>query len=185
MYIRYEPENGKILSISNVKDDTLIGRYGTIDIFTAKDFIDGVKNENDYVVVPDLHDPNKVKLINTQSEQIDYDISKNIYQLPKTTVKSSSNFIIYQTPTGWRIEISDFLKSVISTSDFYTKKVYNFYITDQNDPNVLLDKFTIKLTDLLFGAVEIQNIDTSVCKRSDISVYAYREFDTYEHVVQL
>lgn len=185
MWLRYEPDNGKILSVTNEKDLNLTGRYAEIDIFTAKEFIEGTKNTDDYVVVPSIHDPEQGKLINVTSEQIDYDISKNIYQIPKVSQKGTANFKIIQTSTQWQIETSDYLKSVISSSDFYLKKVYNFYITDHNDPNVLLDKFTVKMSDLALGNCVIDTVDTSVSARSNVSVYAYRMFDTYEHVVMI
>lgn len=185
MWIRYDPDNGKILSVTNEKDTNLLGRYVEIDIFTAKELIEGTKNVDDYVVVPDMHDLEKGKLINTKSEQIDYDISKNIYEIPKVKSKGQANFTIIQTSNEWMIEISDYLKSVISSSDFYLQKVYNFYITDQNDPNVLIDKFTIKLSELAFGSCKVNGLKSTVAEQKNISIYAYRMFDTYEHVVMI
>lgn len=184
MWIRYEPDNGKILSITNELNYNLNGKYVEIDIFTATEFIEQTKNPDDYVVMPDLSDPNRAKLINTKEEQIDYDISKNIYQIDKQNSNTPVNFTVVQTDTSWQIRVSDYLKDIIKTNDFYRNKVYNFYITNQNDPNILLDKFQIKLEDLLNGQIEITDIDTSVCRRDDVSVYTYKEFDTYAHIIK-
>lgn len=182
MWLRYDAESGTIHSIGGGRDDTLEGSWAPIDLFTATEFIDGVKQIIDYIAVPVPGDTDTVKIVNTKEEQIDYDIAKSIYQIEKGYFPEGENCIITQSKNRWTVTLSDYLKSMLKNNDYYEKKVYNFYITEENDPNVLLDKFQITIGDLIQGDCTIKDIDTSVCARQDVSVYAYRLFDTYRHI---
>lgn len=185
MWVRYDPESGLIYSITNELDKKLPGAYSPIDIFTAEEFVNGVKMMTDFIAVPDPLNPDNCKLINTKEEQMDYDISKSIYQITKTNTNIDANFTICQQSDRWLVYITQRLKDLIKDNDYYTKKVYNFYITNENNPNILLDKFAINMEDLIKGPIEVKDIDTSVCERKDVSIYAYRLFDTYQHWVTI
>lgn len=185
MWIRYDSESGTIHSIGGGRDDTLEGSWATIDLFTATEFIDGVKQIIDYIAVPVPGDEGTVKIVNTKEEQIDYDIAKSIYQIEKGYYPEGENCVVTQEPHSWSVSLSENLRSMLKNNDYYEKKVYNFYITEENDPNVLLDKFQIKIGDLIQGDCVIKDIDTNVCQRQDVSVFAFRLFDTYKHVVKI
>ena len=79
MWIRYDAESGTIHSIGGGRDDTLEGSWATIDLFTATEFIDGVKQITDYIAVPVPGDEGTVKIVNTKEEQIDYDFQWQFY----------------------------------------------------------------------------------------------------------
>jgi hypothetical protein len=185
MWIRYDAESGTIHSIGGGRDDTLEGSWATIDLFTATEFIDGVKQIMDYIAVPVPGDEGTVKIVNTKEEQIDYDIAKSIYQIEKGYYPEGESCIVTQEPDKWTVSLSEKLRSMLKNNDYYEKKVYNFYITEENDPNVLLDKFQITIGDLIQGDCVIKDIDTNVCQRQDVSVFAFRLFDTYKHVVKI
>jgi hypothetical protein len=185
MWIRYDAESGTIHSIGGGRDDTLEGSWATIDLFTATEFIDGVKQITDYIAVPVPGDEGTVKIVNTKEEQIDYDIAKSIYQIEKGYYPEGENCVVTQDLDSWTVSLSEKLRSMLKNNDYYEKKVYNFYITEENDPNVLLDKFQIKIGDLIQGDCVIKDIDTDVCQRQDVSVFAFRLFDTYKHVIKI
>ena len=185
MWIRYDLESGIIYSIGGGRDDSLEGAWAPIDMFTATEFIEGVKLLTDYLCVPTPGNPDLIKLVNTKEEQIDYDIAKSIYQIEKGYYPEGENCLITQYNDHWSVSLSDHLKSMLKNNDYYEKKVYNFYITEENDPNVLLDKFQIKIGDLIQGDCVIKDIDTDVSQRQDVSVFAFRLFDTYKHVVKI
>lgn len=182
IWIVYDSDTGKILSITNELENGMTEGYCETDVFTADEFAEGIKRVEDYIIVPDINDKTKGRLLNIQQESVDFDIGKNIFQVQKTNKPSKANFVIYQHKTHWTVHISEYLKNVVKDSDFYTNKVYNVYITDENDPNILLGNFKVKLLDLIIKDVEIFSIDKDVCERSDVNVYLYKEFDTYEHV---
>jgi len=185
MWIRYDPESGQIYSLTNELNKSLPGVYSPIDIFTVEEFVQGTKVMGDFIAVPDPLNPELCKLINTKEEQMDYDISKSIYQITKTHSNIEANFTICQQSDRWLVYITQKLIDIIKDNDYYAKKVYNFYITNENDPNILLDKFVVNMEDLIKGPIEIKDIDKSVCLRKDVSIYAYRLFDTYQHWVMI
>jgi len=116
---------------------------------------------------------------------MDYDISKSIYQIKKTFDDNDANFTIEQHSDKWLLRMKENLVTVLKDNDFYKEKVYNFYITNEDDPNILLDSFQIKMKDLIQGEVVVTDSDKSVCARKDVSIYAYRLFDSYQHLCKI
>tara|TARA_R100000027_G_scaffold61651_1_gene53191 strand:+ start:692 stop:1258 length:567 start_codon:yes stop_codon:yes gene_type:complete len=184
LWVRYDAESGKIHAIGSEHNTELLGSYARIDFFTAKDFIEGTKRTADYIAVPNPGDPDSITLESTLEEKMDYDISKSIYQIEKGYFAEGENCVIQQYDTHWKISLSEDIRNMLKNNDYFKKKVYNLYFTQENDPNVLLASHQIKVSDLIDGDILIDSIDTSVCKRKDVSVFAYRLFDTYKHVVQ-
>lgn len=185
MWIRYEPENGRIHSVGPLKDDSLPGTHSPIDYFTALEFIKEEKNINEWIAVPDPLNPDLAKLINTVEEQMDYDISKSIYQIKKTFDDNDANFTIEQHSDKWLLRMKKNLVTVLKDNDFYKEKVYNFYITNEDDPNILLDSFAVKMEDVFKGDVTVDNSNKDVLQKSNVSIYAYKLFDSYQHLVKI
>jgi hypothetical protein len=116
---------------------------------------------------------------------MDYDISKSIYQIKKTTQDIGADFTVEQHNDKWLVKMKQNLVNVIKGNDFYKEKVYNFYITNEDDPNILLDSFAINMKDLIEGELAVTDIDTTVSSRKDVSIFAYRLFDTYQHLTRV
>ena len=184
LWVRYDNESGKIHASGSEHNTDLIGSYARIDLFTAKDFIEGTKRTSDYIAVPNPGDPDSITLESILEERMDTDITKSIYQIEKGLFPEDENCVIEQHDTHWKISLSDNIRSMLKNNDYFKKKVYNLYFTQENDPNVLLASHQIKVADLIQQDIVIDSIDTSVCKRKDVSVFAYRLFDTYKHVVK-
>lgn len=185
MWLRYDPDKGTILSIGPMKDESEKGDWSPIDYFTAIEFIELKKRMTDWIAVPDPLNPEVAKLINTVEEQMDYDISKSIYQIKKTTDDIDANFTVEQHKDRWLLRMKENLVNVLKDNDFYKEKVYNFYITNEDDPNILLDSFQVKMKDLIQGEVVVTDSDKSVCAKKDVSIYAYRLFDSYQHLCKI
>lgn len=185
MWIRYDPDKGTIFSIGPLRDDNELGVHSPIDYFTAIEFIEEKKHIRDWIAVPDPLNPDLAKLINTKEEQMDIDISKSIYQIKKTTQDTDADFTVEQHNDKWIIKMKENLVNVLKGNDFYKEKVYNFYITNEDDPNILLDSFAINMKDLIEGELEVTDIDRTVSSRKDVSIFAYRLFDTYQHLIRV
>ncbi len=185
MWVRYDPDKGTIFSVGPLRDDNEPGVHSPIDYFTAIEFITGKKLTHDWIAVPDPLNPDLAKLINTKEEQMDYDISKSIYQIKKTKEDNGAEFTVEQYPDKWVIKMKENLVNIIKNNDFYKEKVYNFYITNEDDPNILLDSFEVKMKDLFEGEFIVTNVDKTVSCKKDVSIFAYRLFDTYQHLCRI
>ena len=106
MWIRYDADKGTIFSIGPLRDDNELGVHSPIDYFTALEFIEGKKQIIDWIAVPDPLNPDLAKLINTKEEQMDYDISKSIYQIKKTTQDIGADFTVEQHNAKWRVKMN-------------------------------------------------------------------------------
>jgi len=185
MWLRYDPDKGTILSIGPMKDESEKGDWSTIDYFTAIEFIELKKRMTDWIAVPDPLNPEVAKLINTAEEQMDFDISKSIYQIKKTFDDNDANFTIEQHSDKWLLRMKENLVTVLKDNDFYKEKVYNFYITNEDDPNILLDSFVVKMSDIFKGDVIVDNSNKDVLQKSNVSIYAYKLFDSYQHLLKI
>ena len=178
-------QDGTILKVGNVLDESSL--YIEIEKYLVQDFADCKKEFKDYIVVPsDSADAKYVmKFRHTSLE--DFDVDRSILQLSKTLISERLNFIILQEPRNgvWKAKLTDDLKSLLTSTSYYKDKSHTLFVTDEDDPNVLLDTLVVKFSELLYkDECIIKNTNKEVAQRTDVSVYCGKVFENYSHIVE-
>lgn len=184
MYYLNFRENGTIWKAGNVLDES--SPYMEIDKSLLYDFAECRKSFEDYIVVPSETD-SMFELKFKHSSLEDFDVDKSIHQLVKGKVDHNLVFYITQNITEgtWTASASDGLKKILKSTLYYKDKIHRLFVTDENDPNVLLDTLEVNFSDIMNGDSKVINhTKKEVAQRQDVSVYCGKAFENYNHIVE-
>jgi hypothetical protein len=178
-------EDGTILKVGNVLDEST--PYIEVEQQVVQDFADCKKEFKDYIIVPSDAVDAKFEMRFRHTSLEDFDVDRSILQLSKTLINERLNFIIIQDVTNgiWKSKLSNDLKSLLSSTSYYKDKSHTLFVTDEDDPNVLLDTLVVEFSDLLYkDECIIKNTNKEVAQRPDVSVYCGKVFENYSHIVE-
>jgi|TARA_A200000113_G_C8811489_1_gene337374 hypothetical protein len=177
LYINFDQKTGTIKSFTNVEPDS---SFIEVDSDTYKDFIDGKKLMQDYIVIPSTKD--KVfELVGKNKDLMEFDVDQSIHKLVDKKPNSKNYVEIVQDikQKVWEVTISNTLKTFLSSSNFYKDKMQYVYITEKNNPNILIDTLSIPISELLqTGTYKIKN---NIASNKNTSLYCIKVFDAYYH----
>lgn len=184
-YLNFREDTGAIWKVTNQLD--ISSPYMEIDKETMLDFADERKQLSDYIAIPSDSGKSKFELKFKHKTLESFDVDKSIHQLPKNLKNENLIFYIIQdTITGsWRAKLSPKLKDLLNSTAYYKDKNHIIFVTQQDDPNILLDTLVIKFSEILSkNEYVIKNTNKKVAQRTDVSVYCGKVFENYSHIVE-
>ena len=183
-YISFDTATGEIKKVTNRLDD----EYPVIEIDkeTHADFIIGRKSAFDYLVLPSGEDDKTYKLTEKHKDLLDFDVDKSVHNIKKVdTIDLDNGIIIKQNlkKGTWVLSVTPKLKAFLVTTTYYKDKTHYFYVTHQDDPNILLDSLEMPMWKILYNdEAEIENVDLKVAQTPNVSVYCGKVFNNYVHI---
>lgn len=184
-YLYFDAESGNIIKCTNELSPEDSNEYIEIDEETYINFVSGAINILSYYVLP-----GKTKGtfdLTETTDKLDFDIARSIHEFPKTKsklVKENVFYIIQNLKKKeWqaRAKLTD---QYIKFLNHYIKinKTQKIYVTEENNPNVLLDILEIPMENFLKSKTfVIKKEDTNIIDRNDISLYCYVKHEDYYH----
>ena len=187
-YIQFNQESGEPLAVGPNKEGSCI----EIDNTIANEIKDGVKQLNQYKVILD----EKTKTYVLSEIRLDSDLtekyitevpaSKIIYQMPVSTKPQEGINLIQNVANGtWSASIQgDTIKAIEELAENNKGLRQLFYVTAEDNPNILHDTLTVDLNKLVEeGEYELKTFDKQSVKLN-ISVYCRNVYNEYNHVRQ-
>lgn len=180
-YVCFDIETGVIQKLINYEDDSL--HKIEVDRDTYVDFIKGKRKPSLHLVLPDS-DGKTYKLVAKGLDVLDFDVDLSIHKISKSLDDESVDvFKISQDikESVWIVSISKDLRDFIGQANYYKDKLQLMYVTNENDPNILLDTLMIPIGDLLKNdQIEIKKESATF---QNCSLYCGKIFKNYHHEV--
>lgn len=172
-FVFFNKEDGKIISISNKENELRIDKI-LVDFEEVKHIIEGTETFDDFKIVFD--EPLKKYIFkrtdSIKDPLIDYNI---IYKVPTVKTNNIDIKILQDNVLGfWVITLTKNIFDIIKSNNTGLE----FYITIENDANILVD--TLKLMHIDFD----DNRQAAYRKNSafeKVSVFCRKVFDNYVH----
>lgn len=180
MYVSFEKDTGRILSISNERDST--GNLIEAPLAEVKSLLEGKEPFSNYAV--EYNAKTKTLEFANRFEHVfdHFSVNDFIYELPEEEIKDPDILLIQDIPnTCWKIQIGKDLKQNLRSKGVSLNTGMMFSITAKADPNVLYKTLSVH-----FGTVVNDNyciVPFSMpfeMEKESVSVYTSRRFDTYQ-----
>lgn len=183
-YLNFKEDNGEIWKVTNELD--LSSPYIEIDRDTMLDFAEERKKMNDYIIIPSSDANLKYEIKFKHKDLTEFDVDKSIHHLPKVNKINTNNaFVIKQdTKKGtWTISLTKELRDLLTSTLYYKDKSQTIYVTQKDNPSVLLDTLDVKLYNVLYtDSFKMKDQDKKVAKNTNVSLYCGKVFDNYYHI---
>lgn len=183
-YINFDASTGEIKKITNRKDDAF--PYIEIDKETHADFVLARKSAFDYLVLPSGDDEKTYKLTEKHKDLLDFDVDKSVHNIKKVDQINIDNGIVIKQDLKngtWTFSVTPKLKSFLTTTTYYKDKTHYFYVTNEDDPNILLDNLEVPMWKILYKDEEtLEGTDLKVAQTPNVSVYCGKVFKNYIHI---
>ena len=182
-YLNFK-EDGTVWKVTNVLDESSL--YINISKELMYDFAECRKSMEDFIVVPSDSADSQFELKSKHTSLEDFDVDKSIHRLPKHDINHNLVFHIKQNVSEgtWKASVSPGLKSLINSTAYYKDKVHRLFVTDEDDPNFLLDTLEVNFSSVMNGEAIIENTKKEVAQKNDVSVYCGKAFENYNHIVE-
>lgn len=184
-YLNFKEDTGQLWKLTNELDTST--PYLEIDRETMIEFAEERKRLSDYIAVPCTDGESKYELRFKHFTIESFNVDRSIHKFPKgpLTEKLVLN-VIQDTVSGvWYSSLSKDLRNLLNTTSYYKDKNHLLFVTDQDDPNVLLDTLKIEFNDILSSEkIIIKNTNKKIAQRHDVSVYCGKVFENYSHIVE-
>jgi hypothetical protein len=185
-YFNFKDPGGEIWKITNELDEST--PYIEVEPELYKDFSTEHKRMQDYIVVPTGKADLKYELQLKHQDLLTFDVDISVHQIQKvSTIDTNNAFIIEQDikQGSWTVSMSEQLRTLLTQTAYYKDKTQFIYITDQDNPNILLDTMEIKLYNILFSeSFTLPNQLVKVAQNLNVSLYCGKIFENYYHLVK-
>ena len=115
-----------------------------------------------------------------------FDVDKSVHHLPKvTSVDTNNAFVITQNleSATWTISLTHELRELLSSTTYYKDKNQYVYITQKDNPTVLLDTLDIKMYNVLYSeSFNMTEQNKEVAQNPNVSLYCGKVFENYLHI---
>lgn len=183
-YINFKEATGEIWKVTNELDVST--PYIEVDRQTMKDFAEQHKKMTDYVVVPSSDENLKYEIKFKHRDLLEFDVDKSVHHLPKVVDYDTNNaFVIRQHLKDgvWTIYLTEKLRSLLTSTLYYKDKNQIVYVTQKDNPNVLLDTLDIKMYNVLYAdSYQLESQNVTVAQNPNVSLYCGKVFDNYFHI---
>jgi hypothetical protein len=185
-YFNFRDPGGEIWKITNELDEST--PYIEVEAGLYKEFSTEQKRMQDYIIVPTGKEDLKYDLQLKHQDLLTFDVDTSVHQIQKVkSVDTNNAFIIEQDIKNgvWIVSMSDQLRSLLTRTAYYKDKTQLIYVTDQDDPNILLDTIEVKLYNILFSeSFTMPDQLTKVAQNLNVSLYCGKTFENYYHLVK-
>jgi hypothetical protein len=185
-YFNFREDTGEIWKLTNELDEST--PYIEVDMQTYREFAEETKKLEDYMIVPSGNEDLKYEIKFKHKDLLSFDVDKSVHQIQKvSTVDTNNAFIIEQNIKNgiWTVMLTPQLKELLTQTTYYKDKNHLVFVTQQDDPNILLDTLDIKMWKILYDdKIEMLEQNKEVAKRTDVSLYCGKIFENYLHVVK-
>jgi hypothetical protein len=189
-FVFYEPETGEIKGISNLANEQTLPSV-TVTFSQVKSLLEGKDVIHNYKVVfsPDAKDYAFIRL--DEQEEILQSVHDVIFQFPSRTDTSipleydpTNDITVIQdyAETCWKVYINGTLARSLRDRKLYFDQIYEIYLTEFNDPNVLYKTLKIPMTELINNFYCILPFDRIDEDQVRVSVYARKIFEKYQYI---
>jgi hypothetical protein len=188
-YVYFDIKTGDILKVSNELDNSL--HYLEVNKQTYKEFINQEKNYLNYRVIPVPKDHTKFEIIEKTVSSVEFDVDKSIHELEKvySVIQNNDIFVIVQDLKNkmWKAHASlndNFITFLSQTNNYYTTHK-EIYVTEENNPNILLDVLKVPMEGFLNDKeFDVEFTNSDVVERTDISLYCATVHEQYKHEIR-
>jgi hypothetical protein len=185
-YFNFRDPGGEIWKITNELDEST--PYIEVEAGLYKEFSTEQKRMQDYIIVPTGKEDLKYDLQLKHQDLLTFDVDTSVHQIQKVKLVNTNNaFIIEQDIKNgtWIVSMSNQLRSLLTRTAYYKDKTQLIYVTDQDDPNILLDTIEVKLYNILFSeSFTMPDQLTKVAQNLNVSLYCGKTFENYYHLVK-
>ena len=189
-YVFYNPETGAITGISNSANEQTLPSV-TVMFDQVRSLLEGDDVVQNYKIVfsPDAKDYVFIRL--DEQEEVLESIHDVIFQFSFNV--DTSNPLIYDSTnditviqdyedTCWKVYINGTLARSLRERKLYFDQIYEFYITDFNDPNILYKTLRVPMNELINNYYCILPFDQIDEDEVRVSVYARKIFEKYQYI---
>jgi hypothetical protein len=184
-YFNFKEPGGEIWKITNELDEST--PYIEVDPVLYSEFATQKKMMQDYVIVPTGKQELQYELQLKHQDLLTFDVDKSIHQIQKVNSVTNNNALIIEQNIKkgiWKISMSEQLRNLLTQTAYYKDKTQLIYVTDQDDPNILLDTLEIKLYNILFNEYYVMPKQSiNAVRRNNVSLYCGKTFENYFHLV--
>jgi hypothetical protein len=185
-YFNFRDSGGEIWKITNELDEST--PYIEVEAGLYKEFSTEQKRMQDYIIVPTGKEDLKYDLQLKHQDLLTFNVDTSVHQIQKVkSVNTNNAFIIEQDIKNgvWIVSMSNQLRSLLTRTAYYKDKTQLIYVTDQDDPNILLDTIEVKLYNILFSeSFTMLDQLTKVAQNLNVSLYCGKTFENYYHLVK-
>ena len=185
-YFNFRDLGGEIWKITNELDEST--PYIEVEAGLYKEFSTEQKRMQDYIIVPTGKEDLKYDLQLKHQDLLTFNVDTSVHQIQKVkSVDTNNAFIIEQDIKNgvWIVSMSNQLRSLLTRTAYYKDKTQLIYVTDQDDPNILLDTIEVKLYNILFSeSFTMPDQLTKVAQNLNVSLYCGKTFENYYHLVK-
>jgi hypothetical protein len=185
-YFNFRDSGGEIWKITNELDEST--PYIEVEAGLYKEFSTEQKRMQDYIIVPTGKEDLKYDLQLKHQDLLTFNVDTSVHQIQKVkSVDTNNAFIIEQDIKNgvWIVSMSNQLRSLLTRTAYYKDKTQLIYVTDQDDPNILLDTIEVKLYNILFSeSFTMPDQLTKVAQNLNVSLYCGKTFENYYHLVK-
>jgi hypothetical protein len=185
-YFNFRDLGGEIWKITNELDEST--PYIEVEAGLYKEFSTEQKRMQDYIIVPTGKEDLKYDLQLKHQDLLTFNVDTSVHQIQKIkSVDTNNAFIIEQDVKNgvWIVSMSNQLRSLLTRTAYYKDKTQLIYVTDQDDPNILLDTIEVKLYNILFSeSFTMPDQLTKVAQNLNVSLYCGKTFENYYHLVK-
>lgn len=181
-YIYYNNE-GTILAVVNMIDESFGPNYIETDLKTYEDFSNGTKQFFDYSIVENFKIKGKMQLLANNIETLDEQLQpKGI--INKSNIEDNAIILIQNKNKGtWSIKstMNDEICALFAQGEDHIK---HYYVVDPTNRFILYDTLSVNLKMLaLNNTVELTNYNISKCKK-DVSLLCTSHYVKHIHTVE-
>lgn len=184
-YFNFKEPGGEIWKITNELDSST--PYIEVEAELYKEFATEQKRMQDYIIVPTGKQDLKYELQLKHQDLLTFDVDKSIHQIQKVNSIDNNNALIVEQNIKkgtWTVSMSEQLRGLLTQTAYYKDKTQLIYVTDQDDPNILLDTIEIKLYNVLFNEYYVMPEQSiKAAQRKNVSLYCGKTFENYYHMV--
>jgi len=181
----FDAATGNISAISNVVPEDK--NYIEITQHQYKQFVNNELDYGMFLVVPDPETKGSYKLVEKTKNKQEFDVSKSIHEFDKVYKNKFDEDIFYiiqdNKKNKWFAKAKlnpNYISFLQQTKNFSeSKKV--IYITQENNPNVLIDKLVINQEDFLKHK---EFVIKEGIEQENVSLYTAVVHETYKHLIR-
>ena len=187
-FLYFNPETGEIHKVSNEQLEN--ENYKIIERGLYVQFIRGEKDYTNFLVVPNAKIKGEYDLIEKTKNAVEFDIDKSIHRFVSaddTDQKDIFYIIQNKKENKWQAyaDLNTNYISFLNQTKNYYETIKQVYVTEENDPNILLDVISIPMKQFLEAEpFDVESKYRNTVSRNDISLYAGIVHETYKHVVK-